>query len=65
MWLNTVELELQLWSIIIEVRLQYERVSTTVVLGTASSGDGSSKSLEVLLVECLSTLAEALKNDEA
>lgn len=64
MWLHAVELELQLWSIVIEVRLQDERLSTAIMLIATSNGDGPCESLEVFLIQCLSTLPKALENDQ-
>lgn len=64
MWLHAVELELQLWSIIIEVRLQDERFSTAIMLIATSNGDGPCESLEVFLIQCLFTLPKALEDDQ-
>ena len=65
MWLEAVELKLELRSVIVEVGLQHQGLVTAVVLILTSSSDRSGESLEVFLIQCLTTLTKALKYDQA
>jgi hypothetical protein len=63
--LHAVKLELQLRSIVIKIRLQSQDLSTAVVLVMTSEDGCSGKTLEVLLVQRLSTLSKALEDDQS
>lgn len=65
MCLKTIKFEFQLWSVIVEISLNSECAITTILLIATSSGDRSGESLEILLVQRLSTLTETFENDKA
>jgi hypothetical protein len=64
MWLQAVKLELQLRSIVIEIRLQRKSLSLAIMLIMTSDNDCSGKALEAFLIERLPTLSKALEDDQ-